>query len=254
MAKPFLSVVIPAFNEEARIASTLQKLVSYLRRQPYSWEVVVANDGSTDRTAALVGQWTSELEAVRLKTLPHGGKGWAVKHGMLEATGQYRFMCDADLAMPLEQLTAFLERMAEGYDIVIGSRQIAGARRFNEPPMRHVMGRLFNWAVRLLAVGRFQDTQCGFKCFTGEAAQELFRLQQTRGFGFDVEVLYLALKKGMCVLEMPIDWHHQRDSKVRAGTDSLAMLRDTLLVRWRDLRGKYGKHKAKHVCGSSRSS
>jgi dolichyl-phosphate beta-glucosyltransferase len=254
LAKPFLSVVIPAFNEQARIASTLEKLVGYLGRQQYSWEVVVADDGSSDRTAALVDQWASELEVVRLKTLPHGGKGWAVKHGMLEATGEYRFMCDADLAMPVEQLAAFLERMAEGYDIVIGSRQIAGARRFNEPPMRHVMGRLFNWAVRLLAVGRFQDTQCGFKCFKGKVAEELFRLQQTKGFGFDVEVLYLALKRDMRVLEMPIDWHHQRDSKVRAGVDSLAMLRDTLLIRWRDLRGKYGKHKAKSMCENSRSS
>ncbi|MCH7745470.1 MAG: glycosyltransferase family 2 protein [Chloroflexi bacterium] len=239
MARPFLSVVIPTFNEQVRIISTLEKVVEYLSAQQYTWEVLVVDDGSSDDTAALVRQWTPKNAGVRLKTIAHGGKGCAVKHGMLAATGEYRFMCDADLAMPIEHLEAFINRMAEGYDIVIGSRQIAGARRFDESASRHIMGRMFNWSVKLLAVGGFQDTQCGFKCFRGEAADELFQLQRTRGWGFDVEILYLALKRRMRVLEMPIDWYHQKDSKVRPGVDSFLMMRDTILVRWRALLGRY---------------
>ena len=239
VGRPFLSVIIPAFNEEDRIVSALSKVADYLSDQPFSWEVLVVDDGSSDSTPRLVSDWARKREGIRLETISHSGKGWAVKHGMLASTGKYRFTCDADLAMPIEQLTEFLRRMEEGYDIVIGSRQIAGARRFNEPAVRHVMGRIFNSAVRLLAVGGFQDTQCGFKCFRGEVADELFPLQQTRGFGFDVEILYLALKRGLRVLEMPIDWYHQRVSKVRGGVDSFLMLRDTIMVRWRDLRGSY---------------
>ena len=233
---PFLSVVIPAFNEAERIGYTLEKVVSYLSDQAYSWEVLVVDDGSSDDTAALANKWadTSESELqVHVETVPHGGKGWAVKRGMLAASGRYRFMCDADLAMPIEQLGAFLDRMEEGYDIVIGSRQTAGARRFDEPVHRHIMGRIFNWSVRLFAVGGLQDTQCGFKCFRGEVAEQLFRLQRTRGFGFDVEILYMAKKTGLSVLEIPIDWYHQSSSKVRPYVDSFLMLRDTLVLRLR---------------------
>ena len=239
MNSPFLSIIIPAFNEEARIVSTLERVSAFLSGQSYSWELLVVDDGSSDRTAAVAKEWAQTHEETRVETVPHGGKGWAVRNGMLSTTGRYRFMCDADLAMSIEGLPAFLERMCEGYDIVIGSRQIAGARRFDEPIVRHIMGRVFNWSVRLLAVRGFQDTQCGFKCVGGEAADELFALQRTNGFGFDVEFLYLAIKRGFRVLEMPIDWYYQRTSKVRAGADSFLMLRDTIAVRWRDLAGTY---------------
>ena len=238
---PFISVIIPAFNEAPRIDPTLDKVVRYLDERHSSWEVVVVDDGSSDATATLVSQWSLTHDRVRLERIPHSGKGSAVRHGMLSATGTYRFMCDADLAMPIDWLEAFLDRMNEGYDVVIGSRQIAGARRFDEPLLRHMMGRFFNWSVRLLALGGIQDTQCGFKCFRGEVAQELFELQTIKGFAFDVEILYLAKsKQGLRVLELPVDWYHQKESKVRAGVDSLQMLRDTILVRWRDLRGQYG--------------
>ena len=239
MATPFLSIVIPAFNESERIAYTLDKVVSYLSSQSYSWEVLVVDDGSSDDTAAVASEWAHASESeqrVHVETIPHGGKGWAVKRGMLAASGRYRFMCDADLAMPIEQLGAFLDRMEEGYDIVIGSRQMTGARRFDEPVGRHIMGRAFNWSVRLLAVSGFEDTQCGFKCFRGEVAEELFARQRTKGFGFDVEVLYLAAKNGLRVLEMPIDWYHQSSSKVRPFVDSFLMLRDTAFVRLRGMR------------------
>ena len=239
MARPFISIVIPAFDEEARIITTLETVIGYLSVQEFTWEVVVVDDGSSDATPTLVSDWARGNDRVRLETIPHGGKGWAVKQGMLATAGKYRFMCDADVAMPIEQLSDFLSRMDEGYDIVIGSRQTAGARRLGEPVVRHLMGRIFNWSVRRLAVGDFQDTQCGFKCFRGEVADELFAAQRTKGFGFDVEILYLARARGCRVLEMPITWYYQKASKVRAGVDSFLMMRDTIMVRWRGMRGVY---------------
>ena len=239
MTPPFLSVVIPAYNEESRIGDALGKVVDYLEAQDYTWEVIVADDGSTDSTAELVEARSLKDGRIKLECLTHHGKGWAVRNGMLSAGGDYRFMCDADIAMPIENLSVFLEKLSEGYDIVIGSRQIEGARRFNESALRHFLGRLFNWSVRLIAVRGFQDTQCGFKCMRGDAAQRLFRLQQTNGWGFDVEMLYLALKMNMRVFELPVDWYHDPSSKLRVGIDSLLMIKDTLRVRVRDLFGKY---------------
>ena len=239
MPPPCLSIVIPVFNEESRIIPSLESVVGYLRAQSYGWEVLVVDNGSTDSTLTLVEGWAQDQPGVRVESIADGGKGWAVKHGMLAATGEYRFMCDADLAMPIDGLGAFLRRMEDGYDIVIGSRQIAGARRFNEPALRHAMGRAFNRFVRLAAVRDIDDTQCGFKCFRGEVAEQLFGMQRTKRFAFDVEVLYLARKRGFRILEMPIDWHDQRDSKVRAGRDSIRMLKDTLSVRWHDALGRY---------------
>ena len=236
---PLLSVVIPAFNEETRIIPSLESVVSYLKTQAYAWEVVVVDNGSTDATRALVEEWASEVRCVRLESISEGGKGWAVRHGMLSARGELRFMCDADLAMPAEGIGAFMAHMEDGQDIVIGSRQVAGARRFNEPVARHVMGRVFNRFVRVAAVHGIDDTQCGFKCFRGDVADELFSLQKTKGFAFDVEVLYLARKRALRILEIPIDWRHQRDSKVRAGVDTFKMMRDTIFVRWHDVLGRY---------------
>ena len=237
--RPHLSVVIPAYNESARIVPTLRKLEAYLEAQPYTWETLVVDDGSADQTAEVVEIWAQQRANVRVVRRSHHGKGWAVRSGMLEAQGQFRFMCDADLAMPVQWIGEFLDRMDSGTDIVIGSREAAGARRFDEPLYRHIMGRVFNWTVRLLAVSDFQDTQCGFKCFTEAAARELFCYQRSKGMGFDVEILYLALKRGLIVEELPIDWYHQPVSKVRPGVDTVDMLKDTALVRVRDLMGKY---------------
>lgn len=239
MAQPFLSVIVPAYNEESRILAGLDILARYLRGRGYTWELVVVDDGSTDRTAEIASQWASSVEGARLLSIPHRGKGSAIRHGMLNATGQYRMMCDADTAMPVEYLDSFIRHMEEGFDIVIGSRQIEGARRFGESPLRHFLGRLFNKAVHALAVRDFQDTQCGYKCFRGDVAEKLFRMQRTDGWGFDVEVLYLAVKNRLRVLEMPIDWYHRKDSKVRPGVDSLSMLRDVFAIRLRAMTGKY---------------
>jgi len=241
LPSPHLSVVIPAFNEATRIIPTLEDVVEHLHDRPYTWEVIVVDDGSSDATGRLVADWSAAHPGVRLVTMPHKGKGWAVRQGMLEAEGEYAFMCDADSAMPIRWLDNFLVEMDSGYDIVIGSREIAGAMRMNEPVYRHVMGRVFNWIVRLLAVRGVKDTQCGYKLFKREAALDLFSVQRSVGFGFDVEILYLARKKGLDVLEMPIEWYHRQSSKVRPGTDAFLMMRDTLLVRWNDMRGAYSE-------------
>ena len=241
MAKPFLSVIVPAYNEERRIGPTLEKLVGYLTSRPFQWEVLVVDNGSDDATATVVESWASEVPQVRLESLPTAGKGLAVRHGMLRAEGKLRFMCDADMSMPVEHLDDFLNRMGEGYDIVIGSRQTEGARRFDEPLVRHLMGRVFNRVVRLVAVGGFEDTQCGFKMFRGELADEIFPLQHATGFGFDVEVLFIAKRRGASILEMPIDWHHEPSSKISPVADSVRMVMDTVLTRWRGLIGVYRK-------------
>ncbi len=237
--RPHLSVVIPAFNESARIVPTLDRVGEYLGGQDFEWEVLVVDDGSSDDTGSLVTAWAEGRENVRLVPRDHFGKGWAVRAGMLEARGAYRFMCDADLAMPIEWLASFLSKIDAGADIVIGSREATGARRFDEPWHRHVMGRVFNLVVRALAVKGFQDTQCGFKCFRDEAAVELFSRQRAKGMGFDAEILFLAQKRGYRIDELPVDWYYQTISKVRPIADTIGMVKDTFLIRLRDIFGRY---------------
>ena len=241
MNEPFLSIVIPAYNEQLRISQTLIAVTSYLRTKPYSWDVIVANDGSTDNTAELVADVASNQPNVRLLNLTHGGKGWAVKHGMLESTGKYRFLLDADLSMPVEQIDRFFPYFDEGYDIVIGSREVSGSRRFREPARRRIQGRVFNSLVRLFTINGIADTQCGFKCFTGKAAEQLFSMQESTGFIFGVEILFLARKFGIRIKEIPIDWYYQDGSKVRPIIDSLLMFKDMLLVRWYFIYNKKNK-------------
>lgn len=235
---PYLSVIIPAYNEARRLPATLAQVAAYLARQPYRAEVLVVDDGSADGTAALAQASFPGATPVRVISTPHRGKGHAVKTGMLAATGEYRFLCDADLAMPIEQLARLLPPSATTA-IVIGSREAPGARRYNEPWQRHAMGRVFNWFIRATAVRGIRDTQCGFKCFHGPVAQALFSQQRLEGFGFDVEVLFLAQKSGIAITETPIDWYHQQESKVRPLRDALRMLGEALAVRWNWTRGRY---------------
>ena len=232
MPKPRLSIIIPAFNEEARIRSTLDQVITFLASRPYSWEVVVADDGSTDATARLVSELAEGRPEVKILRLPHRGKGWAVKHGMLAATGAYRFLCDADLSMPIEQVERFLPPQCAEAAIVIGSREAPNSRRIGEPAPRHYMGRFYNWLVRWLAVPGIRDTQCGFKCFPGEQASVLFKRQRTNGFAFDVEILFLARQSGLTVTEIGIDWYFREHSKVRPLLDSMVMTWDLVKIRW----------------------
>ncbi len=236
---PYLSVVIPAYNEERRIIESLREVVDYLDAQSYTWEVVVVDDGSTDFTASLVKEVARANPDVHLICIPHGGKGWAVNHGMLWSSGEYRFLCDADLSMPIQQVSRFLPPAIFDYDIAIGSREAPGSRRVGEPYQRHIMGRIYNLLVRLLAVPGVSDTQCGFKCFRGQVVQKLFHLQRVYGFAFDVEVLFLARRSGLRLKEVPLDWYYRTQGKVRPFKDSLAMSVDILKIRWHCLRGNY---------------
>ncbi len=233
---PFLSLIIPAYNEEQRLPRTLTQIQAFLRQQPYDSEVLVIENGSSDRTAAVAEDFAPD---VRLLREPERGKGLAVRRGMMEAAGDFRFICDADLSMPIEEVNRFLPPKLDNYDIAIASREIAGALRHNEPAYRHWIGRVFNLLVRTLAVPGFQDTQCGFKCFTADAAETLFPLQRIDGWTFDVELLYVALRLGYRVKEVPINWYYFPGSRVRIAKDSWLMLTDLFRIRSNWRRGLY---------------
>ena len=230
---PHLSVVIPAYNEEIRISRTIREVVAYLKEQDYVWEIVVADDGSADATARLVTESAEGDPRVRVLPLEHRGKGWAVKNGMLAATGEFRLLCDADLSVPIEQVERLLPPRVSDVDVAVGSREAPGAARYGEPGRRHLMGRVFSAVVRRLTSVGLADTQCGFKCFRASAAQCLFSRATLDGFSFDVEVLYLARRSGMTVAEIGVDWHYREHSKVRPLRDALSMSLDLLRIRWR---------------------
>ena len=233
MPQPFLSVVIPTFNEEARIAGTLSRVIEYLSGQDYQWEVVVADDGSTDHTSELVGRTIVEHSNVRVLRLPHRGKGWAVKNGMLAAEGEFRLLCDADLSVPILQVERLLPPTGPMADIVLGSREADGAVRIGEPAGRHIMGRIFSRLVSCLAVPGLADTQCGFKVFRADAVQDLFPRLTLDGFAFDVELIHLAGKRGLTYSEVGVDWYYRPQSKVRPLRDALAMTLDLFKILWR---------------------
>ncbi len=235
---PRLSIVIPAHNEVRRLPETLARLHHYLREQPYSWEIIVVSNASTDGTEALVREMAGTIPGLQLLTLTGRGKGLAVRAGAIRSWGEVVFLCDADLSMPPETLAQFLG-VIETCDIVVGSREAAGATRYGEPWQRHLMGRVFNHLVQWLAVKGIKDTQCGFKAFRRTAADHLFGQQFVTGWGFDVELLYLAQKYGYRVKEIGIDWYFDADSRVRPGIDTLNMATELLMIRLRDLLRRY---------------
>lgn len=235
---PYLSIVIPAYNEERRLPPTLERLHAYLKEQSYSWEVIVVGNGCTDRTDAVVQHAALSIPNLHLVSLEKRGKGVAVKTGALESRGEVVFLCDADLSMPPEELAAFLDAVTS-VDVVVGSREAPGAHRYHEPWIRHFMGRVFNRLVKLLAVPGIEDTQCGFKAFRRRAALDVFSQQVLTGFGFDVEVLYLARKYGYTMRELPIDWYFDPDTRVRPGVDSINMVGEVLKMLLRAGLGRY---------------
>ena len=261
-APPLLSIVVPAHNEESRLPSTLEELTRWQQRQDFASEVVVVENGSTDRTANVVLQFQRLHPAVRLIEDVPRGKGIAVRTGMLAARGEWRFLCDADLSMPIHDLDKFLllagisaggrpsaERPSTSDlptagssgrpEVLIASREAPGARRIGEPWHRHVMGRVYNLIVQALALPGLNDTQCGFKLFSARAADDLFRRARLGGWGFDPEVLFLARRLGYAVVEVPIEWHYSADSRVRPVSDTLEMVRDLARIRWNAWRGVY---------------
>jgi len=237
---PFLSLVIPAYNEENRLPETLNRILAYLEKQDYSAEVLIVENGSRDHTFEVAQEFSRQSSMVRVLQSVQRGKGLAVKVGMLAAVGQYRFMCDADLSMPIEQLERFLPPGQPDFDVAIASREMPGAVRYNEPAYRHMVGRIYNTIIRLLALPGLQDTQCGFKCFHASVAEEIFRLQTIPGWAFDVEALFIARRKGFHIHEVAIDWYFNPESKINVLRDSARMFIDLLRIRWNAVRGVYG--------------
>lgn len=239
-----LSIVVPAFNEARRLPDSLRAIVGYLGTTTLSWEVRVIDDGSGDGTSDVVTAAASREPRIVLQREPHRGKGGAVRAGMLATSARRRFLCDADLSMPIAELARFLERVPARADVAIGSREGDGARRLGEPARRHSMGRAFNGLVRSVLLPEFQDTQCGFKLFSADAARAIFERATIDGWAFDVEALYLAHRLGLRVDVVPITWHYSADSRVSPVGDALRMARDVAAIRWRAARGTYGLPKA----------
>lgn len=248
--EPYLSVVIPAYNEASRLPSTLSRVMAYLEGRSYPYEVLVVDDGSADQTREIVEEAATRHRHLELVANPHRGKGYAVRTGVLRARGRYILYSDADLSAPIEEVEKLLPHLEGRYDVAIGSREGVGAVRYDEPYYRHIMGRVFNTLVRLVALPRFKDTQCGFKAFRKEAAHTLFRglhlygdkagdVQGAMVTGFDVEVLYLGLKWGYRIKEVPIKWYYSKGANVNPLKDSYRMFKDIAKVRVNDLRGLY---------------
>jgi dolichyl-phosphate beta-glucosyltransferase len=244
-APPLLSIVIPAYNEGApdRLPQSLKAITTFVEQQTFKTEVIVVNNNSKDNTLLIAQAAAREHEYVRAITEARQGKGAAVRTGMMQARGEYLFICDADLSMPIEEVLKFLPPNLEGYDIAIASREAPGSQRIGEPEMRHIMGRVFNFIVRAIAVRGFDDTQCGFKCFRREVAQTLFPLQTIVGWAFDVELLFIAQQRGFKIIEVPITWYYKPQSKISPVRDSVNMVMETLRIRMKGWQGQYGDRK-----------
>jgi dolichyl-phosphate beta-glucosyltransferase len=238
---PFLSAIIPAYNEAERLPATLNALAAYFAEQPYSAEVLVVDDGSTDGTADLVRERVASWPVLRLVAAEHGGKGHAIKLGLLASAGEYTFLCDADLSMPISELPRLLAAAPGAMDIAIASREGHAARRVGEPLYRHVMGRVFNGLVRALALPGIQDSQCGFKCLRGDLARELAEVLTVTGWGFDVEMLYVARQWGARIVEVPITWYYAPSSRIQPLADAWGMTREVLRVRRSAQLGLYAR-------------
>ena len=242
MSSIYLSVVIPVYNESARIPHTLPQVIQYLRGRPERCELIVVDDGSTDDTAERVRELCRDVADARLVSCPppNRGKGRAVRTGMLEARGEFVLFSDADLSAPISEAQRLLQPMQDGYDVVIGSRALKREWiEVHQSVLRETAGKLFNLFLRAVTGLTFQDTQCGFKVFRREAAQRIFPRQTINGFGFDPEVLFLARKFGYRTLEVPVHWAHSEGTKVRLLRDGMRMAADLVRIRWNELRGRY---------------
>ena len=239
LSLPLLSIIIPAHNEENRLPRSLEQVFAFLARQSYEAEVLVVENGSSDRTLEIAQGYAEKHKNLRVLREAGTGKGLAVRRGMLEARGEYRFMCDADLSMPIEEVNKFLPPARSDFDVAIGSREVPGAVRYNEPFYRLTGGRLINFAIRVLMLPGLQDTQCGFKCFRAAAAEQLFHYQTLNGWSFDIEILFIAYRLGYRIIEIPVDWYYRPESKINAVRDALRMISDIFLIRTNARRGRY---------------
>jgi len=244
MKKPDLSVVVPAFNEESRLANSLTQIIEFLSEQNRLFEILVVDDGSTDQTSLVAEHIAShcEDECLRiLKNRQNRGKGYSVRRGMLEAKGAYALLTDADLSTPIEEVNKLEEYVIRGnYQVAFGSRDIEGADvQVHQSWFRENAGKAFNRIVRTLTPLPYRDTQCGFKMFEMSSCRNIFQKQRIHRFAFDVEILFIARLWGLSLIEVPVVWRHAEGSKVRLFPDAPLTMFDLLRVRWNDLRGGY---------------
>lgn len=247
--KYYLSVIIPAFNEETNFRrGVLNQVYDYLSKQPYPYQVIIVDDGSHDQTRTLINQFIERKPAWQLIANPHYGKAHTVATGILSAQGQFSLFTDFDQATPIKEVEKLLPFVQKEYHLAIGSREIRGAKREAEPWYRHLMGKIFNLFVKLITIKGIQDTQCGFKLFRSPVAKDIFRRlivyqnrQETHAFtgAFDVELLYLAKKRGYRIKEVPVIWHHIHSDRVNPWRDSIKMFTDLIKIRTADWLGKY---------------
>jgi glycosyltransferase involved in cell wall biosynthesis len=238
--EPMVSIVVPAFNEAARIGESIQKIADFIRRSPIAFEVIVVDDGSVDETAAIVSRF--HVKALRLlRNHQNHGKGHSVRQGFLASTGTYVLFTDADLSAPIEEVNKLLHVAAnEGADVVIASRKLQDSLiEKRQSRSREFGAKVFNLMVRLLLGLRLQDTQCGFKLFHRQRSRRIFEKQTTPGFGFDPELLFLARRQGLKICETPVRWSHSEGTKVRFLQDGVRMFLDLVRIRWNALIGRY---------------
>ncbi len=239
--RPDYSIVIPAYNERARICNALEEVTACIRTRGWRAEVLVVDDGSTDNTRALVTKFAVTHPEVRLLRNPSNcGKGYSVRHGMLEAAGEIVMFTDADLSAPIEEAELLFAAIRNGADIAIGSRWLDRDRQTTHQPLyRRFFGRCFNAVTRLLMQLPFADTQCGFKAFRRSTARDIFQLQRIQRWGFDPELLFIALQHGYRIAEVPVSWGHDERSRISYLRDGMQMLRELVYIRWNALTGVY---------------
>jgi glycosyltransferase involved in cell wall biosynthesis len=239
-----LSIIVPSYNEELRLPTSLDRLAAYLGKSGRCTEVLVVDDGSKDKTAAVAAEYTNRIANLRvLKNGENRGKGYSVRHGMLEAKGEVVLFTDADLSAPIEEADKLLAAMGE-YDVAIGSRAIDRSLiKVHESAFREFAGIVFNKIVRVVLRLPFVDTQCGFKAFRRERCRIIFEQQRIERFGFDPELLYLARHHGLKAVEIPVRWSHSAATKINMMRDSIQMFVDVFTIRWNALRGCYRKEK-----------
>jgi glycosyltransferase involved in cell wall biosynthesis len=241
------SIIIPAYNEGRRIEPTLKKILEYIAKQKWDAEVVVVDDGSRDNTAEIVARYAQQNFALRLLQNPgNRGKGFSVRNGMLHAQGEVMLFTDADLSAPIEESAKLLQAIMEGADIAIGSRWLRPELQTQPQSLhRRVMGRVFNLVLRVALGLRFKDTQCGFKAFSRRAVENIFPLEKIERWGFDAEIIFLAERTGLRVVEVPVKWAHEAGGSIHPVRDGVHMMFDAFKVRWYWITGRYAK--ARHV-------
>lgn len=226
----YLSIVIPAFNEEKRLSKTLSKIISYLKKQNYEWEILVVDDGSTDNTLDRLIEFQDYIKIIQNNK--NYGKGFSTRNGILAAKGKYILLSDADLSTPITEVEKLLPALEEIYDIAIGSRALKNSEiKKHQPFYREMMGKTFNKIIKFLLFKDFSDTQCGFKLFKKDIAYEVFKRQKLNGFAFDVEVIYIAKKLRYKIKEIPVVWFNAPNSRVGIFTDSFKMFMDVLRIK-----------------------